>query len=300
MKIDCLSNQTGRNLLPIMSDFTNNLRLCFDLITACGISSTCPGHSAETASRWKLWIWFSIALHFSIILVTVHCREFYLRSDLSAVGMLLNIMYYCALGISAGIVILQALLTQNRQNEFLEKMTQLRSLRVKDEEKDNQFSARLAKLFIISFCVIILSNVLFFLMISYDAQWTQYYFASTLPTTINRIVCMKVFIFLEILYRELNSFRECISGFVQNGSGLKDIHIHLLSDWHSEIIDAVAMFKSLFHWSLMVVLWDGYLLLGSNMYWAYLQIMIRKNYWASLSRSSDEIELTSNYKKYFF
>lgn len=204
-------------------------------------------------------------------------------------GFLLNVIYYSVLGSTACLVHIQAICTQQKQGEFLERLAYLQSLRVQDDEKDHQFNLILARRFMMYSAFVLSMNLIFFYLISSDPQWTKYQLAGVLSSLINRMFCLKVFLFLELLCREVSAFHDhCLSAFVEKDSGIRDIHIGLLLDWHSEIIELVSRFRSLFDWSVMFILLDGYLLLGSNTYWSYVHFICRESLYGSFSKQREE------------
>lgn len=260
----------------------NRLRLFGDLLSIFGLNTSTPDRTLRTHWQWKLWSVLILLFQLGVVFITLFFRDFFLRSELSAVGMLFNLIHYSWMMCTSCFVIAKSLLSERLQPEYWTRLQRLHELRFQEEPIDNKFYRKLARnAFGISISLIVVYVSVFY-FIAYDPQWTVYMLVGLTSLMINRMFCVKVFVFLEGLRCELEAFERFLTVFSEEKE-MKDIHLVLSLDWHAELVAIAEMFLRIFEGGLFLIFADGFILMGVNFYWAYIHMFCEKRVLSSMS-----------------
>lgn len=262
----------------------SHLRVFFDFLSLFGINTFSPGRLPRTQLNWKIWSFLLFLGQIAILLATMLYRDYFLRSDLSPVGMLLNMVHYtCMMSTTCSVIIL-SITSERQQLEYWQQLEKLRELRFQEELQDTLFYQRLARKFFLIVSVMLSLNGFVFYLIAYDPQWTIYVLVGISSIVINRMFCLKVLVFLEGLYCELLAFERCLQLFVDS-VGVKEVHIIMVFDWHVAIIDIARRFHRLFEFSLFAIFLDAFIMLGVTFYWTYIHLICMNHVFSAASKS---------------
>lgn len=260
-----------------------NLRILFDILSLFGVNLYSPARSSRTQLMWKIWILAVLLFQSFVLINTIIYRDFFLRSDLSPVGMLLNLVHYSWMMSSTVIVIALSLATEQEQLQYWTELEKLRELRLHEESLDTSFCKRLAwKAMFISLTLVSL-NVSVLYLITYDQQWTKYVSVGISSILINRIFCVKVYLFLEGLSCEIQGFERYLQACVDRRK-LREVHIRMAIDWHSSLSNTAKLCNRIFNWSLFAIFLDSFIQLVTVIYWAYMHMTCMKNMFAASSK----------------
>lgn len=261
----------------------SHLRIFFDFLSLFGINSCSPGRTPQTHLKWKIWSLLVLLFQFGVLLNTLVYRNFFLRSDLSPVGMLLNLVHYSWMMSSTCIVIAVSLATEQDQLGYWTQLERLRELRFHEEPLDTAFCRTLTKkAFFIALALVSL-NLSVLYLITHDPQWMKYVLVGISSILINRMFCMKVFVFLEALLCEVQAFERYLKVLVDDTLRLKEVHVAIALDWHTSLIDTARLCNRIFNWSLFVIFLDSFIMLGAHVYWAYIHMICMKDMPAAAS-----------------
>lgn len=266
----------------------SHLRICFDILSLFGISSFSPCRSQNSSTKWRTWTYIVLICQLLCLFNSIFYRNFYLRSELSPVGMLFNLIHYTWMMCTAIVLIVHSLMTERDQNKYWTRLEQLRELRFQDEDEDSKYFGIVSWTFNALSVVMVFVHVFVVSMIAYDPQWMKYFLIGLLSVLIIRMFCLKVYLFVQVLRVEVNAFERHLQGLVAmtrggTGNALKDIHIGIALEWHSAIIEASRFCNKLFNCSLFFLFVDSFIMLGSNFYWAYIHLICMKNRSAAFS-----------------
>lgn len=269
-----------------MSRAISHLRISFDVLSLFGISSTSPCRSRKNSIKWRTWTFVVLICQLVCLFNTIFYRNYYLRSELSPVGMLFNLIHYTWMMCTATVLIVQSLITERDQSNYWTRLEKLRELRFQDEEDDGRFLRKVSWTFITVAALVVFVHVSVIFLIVYDPQWMKYFLIGLLSVLVIRMFFLKVYLFVALLRVEVNAFERHLKGLVAMSRGrnaLKDIHISLALEWHSAIIDASRFCNKLFNYSLFFLFVDSFIMLGSNFYWAYIHLICRKSVYSAVS-----------------
>lgn len=264
-----------------------NLRITLDILSVFGVNHFSPGRSSRTQLQWRLWSFVVLAAQTAILLSTIFYRNYFLRSDLSPVGMLLNLVHYSWMMSTTCITVILSIASEDQQRDFWLQLERLRELRFQEERLDISFFCRLATRSLLLIHFMLLLNLSVFYFISYDVQWTVYVLIGIASHLSNKMFCLKAFVYLEGLRCEVLALERCLQVFVDSsvatGCYVREAQIAMVMDWHSALIATSRHFLALFNWSLFLIFLDGFIMLGVNIYWAYIQMFCLRCVGAAMS-----------------
>lgn len=268
---------------PEMLESLSKLRLSFDILSFFALNSCSPVRSLRTRIIWKTWSVIVLMLQCFLLPITLAYSEKFLHSDLSPVGMMLNMVHYSWMIICNCITITLSLVTEKDQIRFWTQLQRLRVLRFQEEPLDTDFFGKLAKKALLIILPQIFLNVLVMFLVKYDPLWVNHHLVRISSILINRMFCVKVYLFFRGLYCEVEAFERHLQVLVDRKE-LREAHITMVFDWHSSLIDTSRIYRKMFNWSLLALFLDSFIEQGTDFYWAYVQMHCAKNFYATASK----------------
>lgn len=189
-----------------MSRAISHLRISFDVLSLFGISSTSPCRSRKNSIKWRTWTFVVLICQLVCLFNTIFYRNYYLRSELSPVGMLFNLIHYTWMMCTATVLIVQSLITERDQSNYWTRLEKLRELRFQDEEDDGRFLRKVSWTFITVAALVVFVHVSVIFLIVYDPQWMKYFLIGLLSVLVIRMFFLKVYLFVALLRVEVNAF----------------------------------------------------------------------------------------------